>query len=360
MAAGGTDIRTTGVDNKKNAGGDDVTGDRYARRIRWLATLLLGLSATTIAAADGNTLRVGVLQFGAVSWTLDAMQHQGFDKAHGVKLEIVPMAASNAAQIALQGGSVDLITSDWLWVARNRAEGRAYQFAGNSTSLGALYAKPDSRITKLADLKGREFGVAGSPVDKSWLLLQAYAKKNAKLDLAKEAKPSFAAPPALNEFLMRGKLAAVLNFWPYGARLQAAGMTTVIDMREVLAGLGVEKPVAMVGWVFSEKWAQANKALLDHFLAATAETNNVLRNNDAEWTRLRPLMKADTDADFVALREAYRDGVVPSELRIDVAVMRKLYALLAAEGGEELVGKATTLDPGTFYAAGTKSGALKP
>lgn len=320
------------------------------------ALLLPLLGYAGRAGAEDGTIRVGVLQFGAVSWTLDAMQHLGHDKAHGVKLEIVPMAASNAAQIALQGGAVDMITSDWLWVARNRAEGRGYQFAPNSTSLGALYAKPDSGVTRLADLKGREFGVAGSPVDKSWLLLQAYARKSAQLDLAKDAKPSFAAPPVLNEFLLRGKLSAVLNFWPYGARLQAAGMTTIVDMREVLAGLGVEKPVAMVGWVFAEKWAQANRGLLTNFLAAADETNAVLRNNDAEWTRLRPLMKAGNDAEFLALRDAYRDGVVPSELRVDVAVMRRLYALLAAEGGEELVGKARELDAGTFF----DSGAVKP
>lgn len=308
---------------------------------------LLGFAGR--AGAEDGTIRVGVLQFGAVSWTLDAMQHLGYDKAHGVKLEIVPMAASNAAQIALQGGAVDMVTSDWLWVARSRAEGRAYQFAPNSTSLGALYAKPDSGVAKLADLKGREFGVAGSPVDKSWLLLRAYAKKNERLDLAKDAKPSFAAPPVLNEFLLRGKLAAVLNFWPYGARLEAAGMKTVIDMRQVLAGLGVQKPVAMVGWVFAEKWAQANRALLVNFLAACDETNNVLRNRDDEWPRLRPLMKAGSDEDFAALRQAYRDGVKPADLRVDLATMRPLYALLAAEGGEELVGKATTLDPATFF-----------
>ena len=323
-------------------------------RIRWpslcaCVAVAIFLVVPRAQAAEAGTIRVGVLQFGAVSWTLDAMQHAGFDKSHGVKLEIVPMAASNAAQIALQGGAVDMITSDWLWVARNRAEGRAYQFAGNSTSLGALYARSDAGITRLGDLRGREFGVAGTPVDKSWLLLQAYAKKSEKLDLVHEAKPSFAAPPALNEFLLRNKLPAVLNFWPYGARLEAAGMRTVIDMRAVMAGLGVERPVAMVGWVFQQKWAQGNKPLLDGFLAGVEETNNLLRNNDAEWQRLRPLMKVDADADFLALREAYRAGVVPSELRIDLPVMRRLYALLAAEGGEELVGKATALDAGTFY-----------
>ena len=323
-------------------------GRSATRSLRLFLIAALAWLPLSLPAAD-NTIRIGVLQFGAVSWTLDTMTRQGFDKAHGFSIEIVPMAASNAAQIALQGGAVDMITSDWLWVARNRAEGRAYQFAPNSTSLGALYARADSGVSRLADLKGKEFGVAGSSIDKSWLLLQAYARKTAKLDLAKDAKPNFAAPPALNELLLRGKLAAVLNFWPYGARLEAAGMKTVVDMRAVLAGLGVEKPVAMVGWVFSEKWAQANRPLLTNFLAASAETNNVLRNDDAEWQRLRPLMKAPADGDFLALREAYREGVVPADLRIDLPVMLKLYALLAAEGGEELVGKAHALDPLTFY-----------
>lgn len=323
-------------------------------RVRLLATCVLtALAVLPLAApAADNRIRIGVLQFGAVAWTLDTMKAQGLDKKHDLDLEIVPMAASNAAQIALQGGAVDLITSDWLWVARNRGEGRAYQFAPNSTSLGALYVRPDAGIAKLADLRGREFGVAGSSVDKSWLLLQAYARKTAGLDLAKDAKPSFAAPPALNELMLRGKLPAVLNFWPYAARLHAAGMKQLLDMRTVLKGLDVTRPAPMVGWVFAEKWSQPQRALLERFLAAADETNAVLRKDDAAWQRLRPLMKADSDADFAALRDAYRDGVDPDELRVDLPVMRKLYALLAAEGGEELVGKNRELDAKTFYARG--------
>lgn len=313
------------------------------------AVILFTMATAVTAHAEGDVIRIGTLQFGAVAWTLEAMTHRGLDRTHNVKIEIVPMAAGNAAQIALQGGSVDMITSDWLWVARSRAEGRAYQFAPSSTALGALYVRADAKINSLADLKGQELGVAGSPVDKSWLLLQAYARRNGGLNLRRDAKVSFAAPPALNELINRGKLPAVLNFWPYAARLQAAGLTKLVDMRTVLAELGAEHGAPMVGWVFSEKWAQANQPLLQRFLDAVAETNNLLRNDDSEWQHLRPLMKASTDADFVALRDAYRAGGVPSELQIDLPVLRKLYALLVAEGGEELVGKAKELDPQTFF-----------
>jgi len=319
--------------------------------------MLLGIGAAAFAAAmlparaadRASTIRIGVLQFGTVAWTLDTLKHQGFDKAGGFDVEVVPMAAPNAAQIALQGGAVDMITTDWLWVNRNRADGRKVQFVANSTALGGLYVKADSGIKQLADLKGREIGVAGTPVDKSWLFLQAYAKKTASLDLRKDAKPSFAAPPALNEFILRDKLPAVLNFWPYGARLKAAGLTELLDMKDVLKGLGLARPAPMVGWVFNESWSLANPDLLKRFLIAVDKTNAVLRDSDPAWVRLKPLMKADSEADFIALRDAHRDGIQPDELVVDLPAIQRLYALLAAEGGEELVGKSATLDPATFH-----------
>ncbi|MBA4285682.1 MAG: ABC transporter substrate-binding protein [Xanthomonadaceae bacterium] len=330
---------------------------RSAARSPWVACCAawcLALCAALLPSAQAadqpaGIIRIGVLQFGTVAWTLDTLKHQGFDKAGGFEIDVVPMAAPNAAQIALQGGSVDMITTDWLWVNRNRADGRKVQFVANSTALGGLYVKAGSGIRQLSDLKGREIGVAGTPVDKSWLFLQAYAKKTASLDLRKDARPSFAAPPALNEFILRDKLPAVLNFWPYGARLKAAGLTELLDMKDVLKGLGLAKPAPMVGWVFNESWSAANPELLKRFLAAVDKTNAVMRDSDPAWVRLKPLMKADSDADFAALRDAHRDGIQPDELVVDLPAIQRLYALLAAEGGEELVGKSATLDPATFY-----------
>lgn len=323
----------------------------FGRRCLAALFTVLALSVAGAQATDDRTIRIGVLQFGTIAWTLDTMTHRGFDKAGNFKLEIVPIAANNAVQIALLGGKVDIVASDWLWVSRNRDEGRKLLFFPHSTALGALYVRPDSGIKTLADLRGRDFGVAGTPVDKSWLLLQAYARKHAGLDLKKEAKPSFAAPPALNEFLLRGKLPAVQNFWTYAVRLKAAGMTQLIDMNTVLAGLGVKKPVPMFGWVFNEQWEAQHRALLADFLAAADKTYEVLRSDDAEWKRLRPLMKAENDAEFTALRDTYRKGIVADELKVNPRTMQDLYEVLAAEGGEELVGKAKALDPMTFYAA---------
>ena len=49
---------------------------------------------------------------------------------------------------------------------------------------------PKAGIKTLKDLKGRKLGIAGGPVDKSWLMLRAYSKKKLGIDLKKVIKPT--------------------------------------------------------------------------------------------------------------------------------------------------------------------------
>ena len=141
---------------------------RGALRFMTLATA--ATLTATMAARASVKVRVGVLKFGTVNWELDAMKRNGIDAKHGVDVEIIPFAGEDATGIALQGGSVDMIVTDWLWVSRQRAEGGSYVFAPYSTSVGAIMVPGDSPVQTLADLKGRTLGVAGGPLDKNWLL----------------------------------------------------------------------------------------------------------------------------------------------------------------------------------------------
>ena len=109
-------------------------------------------------------------------------------------------------------------------MSRQRAEGRPYTFVPYSLTVGGLIVRPDSGIRELADLRGKRLGVAGGPVDKSWLFFRAYGRRVLGEDLGKLVEPSFGGPPLLNELVLRGELPAVLNYWQYGARLKAAGM----------------------------------------------------------------------------------------------------------------------------------------
>src|SRR4029079_9630577 len=125
-------------------------------------------------AHASNKVKVGALKFGTVSWLLDTIHANGLDKAEGIELDIEPLASPQATTVGLQGGSVDVIATDWLWVSRERSGGADFTFSPFTTALGAIMVPPNSPIKTLADLKGKRLGVAGGPLDKSWLLMVAY------------------------------------------------------------------------------------------------------------------------------------------------------------------------------------------
>ncbi|MEZ5660344.1 MAG: ABC transporter substrate-binding protein [Burkholderiaceae bacterium] len=293
-------------------------------------------------------MRVGLLQYGTVNWEIDVLQRHGLDERHGISLQVVPLSSTNAVTVALQGKAVDIIVSDWLWVNRLRAGGRDYQFFPYSLAVGGLFVRPDAGINGLADLVGKKLGVAGGPVDKSWLLLQAFARRQG-IDLRQQVEPAFAAPPLLNRLMLGGDLPAVLNFWHYGARLQAAGMRPLIDVRQMLAGLGVDEPVPMLGWVFSGAWAAEHPQALRGFIEATYEAKQLLGNDDAEWQAIRELTRAEDDATLALLRDGYRRGMPAALVQNGRDAAARVFEILASEGGESLVGPAATLMPEVFW-----------
>jgi NitT/TauT family transport system substrate-binding protein len=216
-------------------------------------------------------------------------------------------------------------------------------------AVGSIMVRPGAGVSSLADLEGKRIGIAGGPVDKSWLFLRAYVRKHHGFDPAEAAEPVFAAPPLLNQVMLRGEVDVALNFWHYAARLGAAGMTELVKVADLLPGLGVEGPLPLIGWVFSEGWAGRNEKLLQGFLDASAEAKKIMARSDAEWERLRPLTKAKDDAILFALRDAYRAGIPGPLDRRAVKAAEAAFATLAEIGGAALVGKARTLSPGTFW-----------
>ncbi|QCO14649.1 ABC transporter substrate-binding protein [Azospirillum brasilense] len=322
-------------------------------RLMSLARLFLLLALICVAAVtratERPTVTIGVLKFGTVSWELDVIRHHRLDEAAGFELKLMELASGQAAQIALQGGAVDMIASDWLWVARQRAAGADLTFIPHSAAVGALMVPAASPIASVADLKGRRIGVAGTPIDKSWLLLKALARDRYALDLDAAATPVFAAPPLLNQKAATGELDAVLNFWPYAARLQAAGMRTVIGVDGMMRDLGLSAQVPAVGFVFHEGWAKANPAALDAFIAASRKAKAIMARSDAEWDRLRPLMKAEDEATWAALRDQFRAGIPQRWTEEEREAAARLYGLMAKLGGRELVGNAMALPDGTFW-----------
>ena len=205
-----------------------------------------------------------------------------------------------------------------------------------------------SPIREIIDLRGKKLAVAGGPLDKSWLLLQALARREG-VNLKKQATIVYGAPPLLSEKALQGEIDATLTFWNFCADLESKGHKRAIAMDDVMKGLGAKGPVALVGYTFDGTWAARNGSTVERFLSAARQAKDILASSEAEWQRLAPRLRV-TGPDVLAIyRQRYSEGIVRRPLAEEEADARALYLVLAEIGGTELVGPARELAAGTYY-----------
>jgi NitT/TauT family transport system substrate-binding protein len=317
-------------------------------RILLAAIILAGTSGTPSRAAE--TIRLAVQKTGTFAWELAVIRAHGLDRKADLTIQVSELASPEAGKIALRSGGADVIVSDWLWVSRERGLGAKLTFYPYSSALGAVMVPNSSSLRTMADLKGRKLAVAGGPIDKSWLLLRASMKQDG-IDLKSEATIAYGAPPLLAAKALSGEMDATLNFWNFCAILEAKGFRRLAGVEDLLPKLGAKGRTAMVGYVFDEAWGDANRDVVARFIAMTREAKEILATSDAEWDNIAPLTGAADAATLRAYRDRYREGIPRRPIADEEADARILYRVLATIGGQELVGPAQELEPGTFYRA---------
>jgi NitT/TauT family transport system substrate-binding protein len=259
---------------------------RVIKSMLLVALAVAGSGCLASSADAADPLRIAVQKTGTASWEIELIKARGLDKAVNLDIETIELASTDAAKVALMGGGADMIAEDWLWAARERALGDKLLFTPYSTTLGAVMAPKDSQIHTVADLAGRSIGVAGGPLDKSWLLLRAMALGSG-LDLTEEARPSYGAPPLIAEKLVQGETDATLEYWNFSADLEGRGFRRAIEMADVEKALGASGAVAMTGYVFSEAFAASHKDVLRRYFTAAAEARKILAEDPSAWAPIK-------------------------------------------------------------------------
>lgn len=310
------------------------------------AVLAMFLAAPAFAQ-DLPVIRAAVLKIGTVNWELATIVEQGFDEAHGFDLEIAPYADNGATRVAVEGGEADVAVADWIWVARQRAAGKDYVFVPYSKAVGGLVAPKGSGVTTLKDLAGGKIGIAGGPLDKSWLILRAYAQKEYGMDLKAETEQVFGAPPLIFKSGLSGDLQGAINFWHFLAKMKAAGMEEVISVETAGKALGLNTDTPLLGYYMKESFLAANPGLAQALYDASRDAKDLLASDDAAWEAIRPIMNAKTDAQFNQLKSDWLAGT-PARGPVDIDGANKMLALMNDLGGADLVGKATTVPDGLF------------
>lgn len=308
--------------------------------------LALGLSSA-VMAEDLPKLRAAMLASGTVNWEISTIKANGFDKANGFEMAVQDYADNGATRVAFEGGEADTMVADWIWVAYQRAAGKDYVFIPYSRAVGGLVVKDGSPVKVLPDLAGQKIGIAGGPLDKSWLILRAYAKKKHDMDLADATEQVFGAPPLIFKAALSGETAGAVNFWHFLAKMKAKGMHDLVTVSDAATELGLDPDTPLLGYVLKGEFVKAHPEVAQGLYKASSAAKNLLRTDDKAWDGLRGQMNAADDAEFNALRDGYRAGI-PSGKPIDEAAADLFLRLMAELGGEALVGKATTLPEGVF------------
>lgn len=330
---------------------EDKTSDagrttlRLAFQKLLIASLLAFLFAGPANAAD--RIRLALQKTGTGAWEIAVVKALGLDAGADLDLVVTELASTDAGKIAIQNGAADIVISDWLWVARQRSEGGKLTFAPHSTAIGAVMARGAS-ISTIRDLVGRKLGVAGGPLDKSWLLLRAFALRQG-VDLLKEATIVYGAPPLIAEKTAQGELDAALLFWTFAADLEGRGLSRVIDMREVETALGAKAAPIVTGYVFDEGFAASHGLALARFLAVAEKAKRLIATSDAAWKIAAARIGPKDAATLAIYRKRYVENIPGRSIAEEKADAAALFATLAEIGGATLVGKAASLPAGTFY-----------
>ncbi len=300
-----------------------------------------------VLAQDMPVIRAAVLKIGTVNWELATITGNGFDKAHGFSLDVQGYADNGATRIAVEGGEADMAVADWIWVARQRAAGKDYVFIPYSRAVGSILVPKESEAQALPDLAGGKIGIAGGPLDKSWLILRAYALQEHGMDLKAETEQVFGAPPLIFKSGLGGDYAGAINFWHFLAKMKAAGMRELISVDTAGEALGLDLNTPLLGYYLKESFLDENPGLAQALYDASRDAKDLLSSDDAAWEAIRPSMNANSDAQFDTLKADWIGGI-PARGPVDVEAANKMLSVMAELGGAELVGKASTVPEGLF------------
>jgi len=103
----------------------------------------------------------------------------------------------------------------------------------------------------------------------------------------------------------------------------------------------------LLGYYMKDSFLAQHPGLAQSFFNASREAKDLLASSDAAWDAIRPIMNANSDAQFDQLRADWIAGI-PERAPVNQIAVDKMLTLMGTLGGAELVGKATSVPSGLF------------
>src|SRR5688500_3032727 len=256
----------------------------------WLSILAVALAVlpgqAPAPAQEPVKVKIGNLGFPSHSaMIINVLKEKGFDKKHGVEVEVKAYGAVSAYYGSAASGETDGVPGGPLVFQRMRLEGVPIVIAGTMVDMTSMSViTKDPAIKTVTDLKGKT--IAADMASSEYSVLNLYAKHKG-LVLGKDATVVQAGPPLVRTQLAAGRVDAGMTWEP----------TATMTMRDnpayriVFNGKqGWRELTGKDGWLLAlgmrEDWIKKNAAGLPKVIAAFDEAARFMRSNPDESDQL--------------------------------------------------------------------------
>lgn len=310
-----------------------------------LATLVFVLSDIAAAAAassppkgDGGKVRLLYSAFGTNSYIPFIVKKFKLDSKYGFELVTVSAATPQARVTAIQSGSAEMGTSDWIEIARLRKAGVNMVGVAPFLRWGAdfVVVPAESSLRTLGDLKGKRFGVY-SKTSLNWVIERLVAQKFYGVDLERDATVHEAAVPLLRGLLEQGQLDASEIWNSVTPAMVATGKFRVLAKdSDLVAQFGLPDTPFLL-YAVEAKYLASHPHNIRAFVAAYQEAVQTLRDNDEVWIERGREMKMTDEVAALFRTEARTDIWKSFEAKTESDI-KKVFDVLLEAAGPEIVG----------------------
>jgi len=280
-----------------------------------LALVLALWFAPAVLAAE--TVNVGYLHTLAVDGQFWIAMEKGYFKEEGLEMKPIVFTSGVPLMQALSGGSVDVaIMGAVISNFPTQGVGKIFLLNDIEFDTAKLYARPESGVSTIKDLKGRRIATVKGTT--AHVFLHNALKANG-LDSTKDVElVSMDMAGAVAAFIS-GAVPVISTWVPFDVQIRekVLGAKLISSAKEFYPGAAI-----MGGWVAANKYHETKKDVLRKIIRAWAKANDSLMANTPDALKLIhakaysnipfsdieaawPAEKCETSKDWVKL---YQDG----------------------------------------------------
>jgi len=305
---------------------------------------------------DRPTMHARFEHNGSPRYLLYTIKRFGFDHAHGFHLDVDIVtdeleSGMETIRHRLDAGGTDLVDTDYISVARERAAGaRIVAVHPYGRTVGSLVAPEGTDVGGIADLPDHRIGVTRR-LDKNWILTRAACREDHGADPAETVTLVEAeSRDDLTRLIREGEVDAGFQFWPLVPELTRTGpYVEVVDVSDLVQRLArTDRKLPIATFVTGESYLDAHPEAVRGFGAAARDGVGRLLTDDDLWIDIGDRLMRTDDLDVVrAVRDGWRDMVVRDWDAKTVAGMHRLFDHLKSVAGAEALG-VEEIPGGTF------------